>query len=140
MMWDKVADGNLSTLRNLSVYENALPEGQRARLDLTLKVPVSSQLVKDVESALRSANISQLSVTSSGNRISVFYRKGFPFLFILSATLIGMIVLTILIVGWQLWREIVQTIGKPTMILVVVAVVAISLLIAVKSTKLGGSI
>ena len=104
-MWEQVANGAQSELVQLAQYENLIPEGVRGKLVLTLSTPVPSGEVNKLQTVLDNLGVTAASVSSSSNQISITFRKGFPWLAVIVGAILGLIVLAILIVSWQLFKE-----------------------------------
>lgn len=144
MIWTTVAKGNTaSSLSSLASYESLIPEGSKGRLDLFLKSPVSSSILPTLESTLATSGVPEAKVSSSGTTLSIFFRKKFPPLAILAAIVIGLIALAILVVGWQLYKELASTLPMPVLIIGALAVIALIVVITVFIAKnkipVGGS-
>jgi len=105
-MWQQVAEGNAFDLINLSQYEGQLAEGQRGLLELNLTMPVSVGVAQTLEEQLRNAGVIDVRVTTASPMLRIYFRKGFPWLAVIAAVVLGLIVLAILIIGWRLYKEV----------------------------------
>jgi len=119
MQWQQVAQGEMSEMGNLGDYEDRLEEHDKCKLQLNLRAPVPSNIAGQLHTQLRNLGVSESQVSSEGNTLSVTFRKGFPWLAVIVAAILSIIVLAILIVAWQLFREV----GQPTSTLIVVGAI-----------------
>jgi len=104
--WEEVADGSFWQLSNLSQYEPYFKEGSRGLLELDLRLPVSQNVAQDLEDKLREAGVEDVKVRTASPMLQIFFKKGFAWLAVIAAIIIGLIVLAILIVGFRLFREV----------------------------------
>ncbi len=104
--WEEVADGSFWELAGLRQYEPYFEEGSRGLLELDLRLPVSEGVAQELEDKLRDAGMLDVKVRTASPMLRIFFRKGFPWLAVISAIIIGLIVLAILIVGWRLFKEV----------------------------------
>ena len=104
--WQEVAEGNFWQLANLSQYEPYFEEGDRGLLELDLRLPISEGVAQDLEDMLIEAGVPDVKVRTASPMLRIFFRKGFPWLAVIAAIIIGLIVLAILIVSWRLFREV----------------------------------
>jgi cytochrome c-type biogenesis protein CcmH/NrfG len=139
-MWTSVASGGVVDANSLAVYEPQIPEKTRSKLVFSLRASCPAAVAAELKEQLTSRGVAEASVVTSGTSLSVTYRKGFPFLAVIAAAVLGIIVLAILIVSWQLFKEVASTIGPfPTGVLIFAAVaVAIILLIPLMKKSFSG--
>lgn len=104
--WEEVAEGSFWQLANLSQYEPYFEEGDRGLLELDLRLPVSEGVAQDLEDMLIEAGVPDVKVRTASPMLRIFFKKGFPWLAVIAAIIIGLIVLAILIVGFRLFREV----------------------------------
>ena len=104
--WEEVAEGSFWQLADLSQYEPYFEEGDRGLLELDLRLPVSEGVAQDLEDMLIEAGILDVKVRTASPMLRIFFKKGFPWLAVIAAIIIGLIVLAILIVGFRLFREV----------------------------------
>ncbi len=114
--WEEVAEGSFWQLANLSQYEPYFEEGDRGLLELDLRLPVSEGVAQDLEDMLREAGIPDVKVRTASPMLRIFFKKGFPWLAVIAAIIIGLIVLAILIVGFRLFREIPEALQIPLLV------------------------
>ena len=131
MQWVTVAEGSNTDLFNLSQYEEKFAEGQKGLLRLDLRVPAPAEAIGTLEERLRAAGVADLQLSSYGSTIDIRFRKGFPFLAVIAAVVLGLIVLAILVVGWQLFKET----ETPTQIGIIIAIIAVIALIGFLAYK-----
>lgn len=132
-MWKKVTSGDgISSLSTLPRYEDTIEEEQRQKLSLNLRTSVSPDVIDTLQSKLEQAGVAEASVAGTGTGIDVTFRKGFPFLAIVVAAVLGLIVLAILIIAWQFFKEVKEVLPQP--VIIVGAVVGIILLAVIAYT------
>jgi len=112
-MWEEIAQGSLLDFYSgLSQYDHLIPEGSRAMLQLNLRLPVSQEVADEVERALKAAGVPDAKVTASPV-LRIYFRKGFPWLPVVVGVIIPLlIVLAIVVVSWQLFKETGPTTGS----------------------------
>ena len=113
MAWEFIASGGILEAWQLSQYEGYLPEGDRGMLELDLRLPVSQSVALELETQLKQAGVEEVSVTTASPMLRITFRKGFPWLAVIAATILAMIILAVLIVGWRLFKEIVPEEWQP---------------------------
>jgi len=106
-MYKVVAQGGMAELQNLAAYEGAIDEGSRGKLELDLRLPVPDWTVAELEGQLVNARVAEAKVTQSGSRLGISFRKGFPWLAVIAAIVLGLVVIAILIIGWTLFKEVI---------------------------------
>jgi hypothetical protein len=113
MAWLEVANGTGADLNTVTLYEDSfIEEGERARLDCISTVPVPTADIDSLRDSLTYAGVEDLHISSSGNTVSVIWRKGFPW----AAVIILAIVAVIVVVSWLFYREVPSAL-KPIYIL-----------------------
>ena len=115
--WEEVADGSFWELANLSQYEPYFEEGSRGLLELDLRLPVSADMARELENQLIEAGVAGVKVRTASPLLKIYFTKGFPWLAVIAAIILGLIALAILIVGWRLFRDI----GVPVTSLLIIA-------------------
>lgn len=109
MSYELVASGGILDAGQLASYEGQLPEGGMALLEFDLRASVSNDILSNLENQLKARGIPDVRVESASPLVRVYFRKGFPWLAVLAAVILGLIVLAILIVGWRLYKELVES-------------------------------
>lgn len=104
-MWQLIASGEGWNLASVVGYEDEVAEGQRGKLTLSLQNPLSPAIAEDLQSQLDAQGVTEAQVNTYGNNVDVTYRKGFPWLPVIVAVILGLIVLAILIVSWLFYKE-----------------------------------
>jgi len=108
MSYEMVAQGSILDITELSAYDDFIAEGQKTMLELDLRTPVSSSIVSELQSQLMQAGVQEAKVTTGSPLLRIEFRKGFAWLPVIGAIIMGMIVLAILIVGWRLFKDVVS--------------------------------
>lgn len=124
-MWVEVANGSPTEFSSgLEAYDSLLPEGSRALLRLNLTLPVTEGVAQTIEDALVAAGVPEVRVTTSSPVLNIYLRKGFPWLPVIVAVIIPLlIILAITVVSWQLFKEVGPT-NTTLLILLAVGTVA----------------
>lgn len=106
-MWAEVAQGSVLDLYSgMHQYDALIPEGNRAMLQLNLRLPVSRSVAGEIESALKAAGVPDVKVTTGSPVLRIYFRKGFPWLVVIVGVILPLlIVLAITVVSWQLFKE-----------------------------------
>lgn len=112
-MFELVASGGFWELSSLGNYENQMAEDDKGLLELDLTVPVSAGIAQALEDQLRAAGVADVRVTSASPLLRIYFKKGFPWLAVIAAIILGLIVLAILIVGWRLFKDVVPEAWQP---------------------------
>ncbi len=132
MSYEAVVSGSFLDLRNLANYDSAFEEGQRGKLQLNLRATVPSGMVRELEKRLRAQGVEDLSVTGSSRRVDVKFRKGFPWLAVIAATILALAILAVLIMGWTIFKEVVPAkmqaaVGTFGIVVILIALAAYSM-------------
>ena len=124
MSYELIASGGVLDAGQLSQWDSNFAEGQRGMLELDLRLPVSESVAKELENKLSAAGVQDVSVTTASPMLRIKFRKSFPWLAVIAATVLGMIALAILVVGWRLFREVIAVTPEPFQFPVVAAIIA----------------
>lgn len=130
MNWTQIASGNVVSAIEISSYEDQIEEGKHARLTFSLRSAPTQDIITQVQEELNNAGVTEGVASSSGNDLTVTYKKGFPWLAVIVAIVLGLVVLAILIIGWVLFKEVVDVVGPggtTTLIWIAVAVAVVML-------------
>ncbi len=112
MAWEQIASGGLLDATELGGYEETyIAEGQRGLLQLDLRLAVSPSVANLLQSQLQQRGVSEAQVSTDSPVLNISWRRGFPWLAVIVAIILGLIALAILIAGWRFYREIVQDLG-----------------------------
>jgi hypothetical protein len=128
MAWELLANGSLLDARHIAQYESKIQEGQRALLELDLRAPLPPGIVTELETKLRERGVKEIQVSTASPLLRISWRKGFPFLSVVLAIILGIVILAILIVGWRLFREVAGVVPAPVLtsgLILVIAIVAL---------------
>ena len=127
-MWQEVKSGGVTDLGGLRNLEGLFEEGQRGRLDLSLRYPVSQSVAGELQNRLKQTGVEDARVIAAGQQMKIEFRKGFPALAVIAATILALVVLAVLILGWKIFREVVPESLQPLIgtfgLLVALAVLA----------------
>jgi len=107
MAYELISSGSLLDIAELSSYESYIAEEQRAMLELDLRLPVSANVAQTLEDQLKARGIPEVRVATASPMLRVYWQKGFPWLAVIAAAILGLIVLAVVIMGWRLFKEIV---------------------------------
>jgi len=130
-MFELVASGGFWDLSNLGGYESQLAEGDKGLLELDLTVPVSAGVAQTLEDQLKAAGVTGVSVTTASPKLRIYFTKGFPWLAMIAAIILGLVVLAVLIVGWRLYKDVFPTPPPwPVSAAIIIAVVIGAVLVA----------
>ena len=113
MAWELIAFGSFLDATEIATYEGYLPEGAKGAIELDLRLPTPSWLVRELEYLLRQAGVAEVHVSSSGSILRIEYRKGIPWAAVIVAVVLGLIALAILIMGWRFFREVEEFVPEP---------------------------
>lgn len=136
-----IADGNRNNLGRLQSYESHFDEGDTGKISLNCITSYGLGEVRNLLStALKRANVNMPApVKVSGKKILITFKKGFPFLAIILAAIIGISVLYIIIKNWELVKQVAPTVLSaankilPYLPYIVVGVVGIVIVSKTKS-------
>jgi len=137
MAWEQIAGGDLSILKLVDGMERLdrllIAEGQRAKLVLNLRIPALPSAVSELQSKLTQAGVSECQVSSTGTAVEIIWKKNpISWLPVIVIAILGVILLAILIVSWQLFRYLSEFIPAP---LISGGVIILILAIAVLAWK-----
>lgn len=107
MAYELIGSGGILDAVELSSYESQLAEGDKALIELDLRLPVSQGIASELAEKLRQAGVQGVSVTTASPLLRIYFKKGFPWLAVIAAAVLGLIVLAILIIGWRLFKDVV---------------------------------
>lgn len=105
MAYQQIAEGGVLSLVNLGDYEGSFEEGSKGKLELVLRTPVSSDIISELNSIFSSQGIPAYAEAGSPI-LNIYFEKGFPWLAVIVAAVLGLIALAILIVSWRLFKEV----------------------------------
>ena len=137
MSWELITSGGIINAAELVNYEQQyVGEGQRARLELDLRMPVSQDIANQLQNELKQRGVAEVSVKTGSPLLIVEYRKGFPWLAVILAAILAIAVLAILIIGWRIFREVVPEALQPAIgTLLILAGIAVAGLVTYKAVK-----
>lgn len=132
-MWKEVTTGGATDLYKLREYEGYLAEGQRGRLDLNLRFPLSENIRNLLQSRLEQAGVEEVEVSTGSSLLRIQFRKGVPWLGIIVTAILA---LAILIISWRFFKEVVETVSRPVVIAaVVVGIILVAVVVFVFARK-----
>ena len=126
MAFQFIGSGGLLDATELSSYESQLAEGDRALLELDLRLPVSASVAQTLEDQLKQRGIPEVRVVTASPMLRIYWRKGFPWLFVI-ATLV--LLLAILIIGWRLFKEVAAVIPPVPLSIGLIALIVLGIVI-----------
>jgi len=135
MAWKQIASGSFLEAADIERYEAYIGEGQRGLLQLDLRAPVSQGIVTELKNKLNQAGVEEAQVTTGSPVLRISWRKGFPWLGVVVAAILGVILLAILIVGWQLFKEIISVVPDPFKGLAVGGMILVAVVVAALAWK-----
>jgi hypothetical protein len=107
MSWELVGQGNVSQISNVGSYEQDIPEGSRCQVRLSLRQPVTAAAIQEIKAQMVARNVTDGTVSQSGNTVILGARKGFPWLAVIAAIILAIAILLIIILTWQIFREVI---------------------------------
>ena len=110
-MYKQIASGGILDATQLGNYESQFEEGDRGLLELDLRLPVSQDIAQSLEDALRDAGVTNARVTTASPMLRIYFTKAFPWLAVIAATILGIIVIAILVTGWRLYKDVIPLNG-----------------------------
>ena len=125
MGWQQVASGDLGDLMQLQQYEDEVAEGQRALLRLDTNITPPADFVAGIENMLRQKGVPDCSVTTEPKALLVSFRKDFPWLAVVAAVVIGIIILAVVVSSWQLFKEVKEAVPAPVLSIGIIAALII---------------
>ena len=125
MSYQLQASGGIFDVGTISQYETLLGEGDRGLLELDLRLSPPSWVAGELESRLRQKGVEEVRVTTASPILRIQFRKGFPWLAVIAAAVLGLVVLFILIMGWRIFREVIPEALQP-----IAATMGVALLVA----------
>ena len=126
MTWQQVASGDLGDLMNLQQYEAEVDEGQRALLRLNTDITPPQDFVSGIQNILQGKGVPECSVYTEAKALLIRYRKGFHWLTVIAAIVIGIIILAIAISSWQLFKEVSEMLPPTTISIGIILALAIA--------------
>jgi hypothetical protein len=127
MSYELIGSGGIIDAAEFTSYESQLAEGDKALIELDLRLPVSQDIASSLEDQLKQRGIPGVKVVTASPMLQIYFTKGFPWLAVIAAIILGMITLAILIIGWRLYKEVVPAGLQP----VVGAGISIGLLVII---------
>ena len=124
MAWQEVAEGDALDLINLGQYESQLNEGSSNLLQLALRLPVSQGVADDLENLLREAGVEDVRVTIGSPILNIYFKKGFPWLAVITAIILASLVVAALVISWKLFTMVPKA-AIPFLILAGIATVTV---------------
>jgi len=107
-----VASGNKSTIWHLGDYEGRFAEGEKGIVTLKLSGTAGEGMVRMLQASLDFAGVEQWRpVEETPGRLRIYFSKGAPWLAIILAIIVGLVILWLILVGWEL-EKIIPGFGK----------------------------
>ena len=134
--WALVGQGGVTDIGSLSAYENAIPEGSTFQVRLALRTTVAQSIVNEVKSQMIAHGIADADASASGKTMTITGRKGFPWLAVIAAIILAILVLVIIIVSWSIFKKVVPAGLQGTIVtLLIVGAIVLSWVSAEKKSK-----
>lgn len=105
MSWEQVASGSSLDLANIDQFESEFPEGSKGLLTLYCRADISQTLIDELNGLFQEQGVTAYAEAGSPV-VNIFFQKGFPWLAVIAAAVLGLIALAILIVSWRLFKEV----------------------------------
>jgi hypothetical protein len=105
--WELVGQGGSIDIANIAAYEDQIPEGAQFQIGLQLRVPAEASIADTIKSQMTQRGVPDADVTYSGNTMQVYGRKGFPWLAVIAAIILAILVLVIILVNWSIFKRVV---------------------------------
>ncbi len=100
-----VASGGALNLGALSGYESRYAEGDRGRLDVSLRTGLPAPVVDGIEASIRAGGaVLTEPLSMAGSVLRVRFEKRLGALAIIAAAIAAAIVVVTLVLSWKLWR------------------------------------
>ena len=107
-----IASGNRGTITRLGDYEGKFAEGDKGIITLKLSGTAGEGIVRVLQASLDHAGVEQWRpVEETPGRLRIYFSKGAPWLAIILAILLSLIILWLILVGWEL-EKIIPGFGK----------------------------
>ena len=113
MSFKLVSQGSILDSGQMAKWGDFLEEGQRGKLELSLRWPLNQDTLNSLKDQLNSAGVEDVMVMQSGKTLTIYWRQGFAWLPVIAAIILGIIILAVLITGWRLFEEVVPEDLKP---------------------------
>ena len=137
MAYVLVGEGTNQDIASMPSYEYGIEEGSRCQIRINCLFEVPRYVLDALQSTLVYAGVEEVSVTSIGPVVYITFRKGFAWLPIIAAAILGSIALAIVIVTWQIFKE-VGPVGSSFLIIGAVIVIGIAGIAYINQTYPGG--
>ena len=113
MNYQLQASGGIFDVDTISQYEQMLGEGDRGLLELDLRWSAPSWVAGELERRLRQQGVEEVKVTTGSPIIRIQFRQGFPWLAVIAAAVLGLVVLFILIMSWRIFKDVIPEVLQP---------------------------
>jgi len=107
MTWKLIGEGGIIDFSEAYQLEGEIAEGQKALMELDLRLPVSQGVAQELEDRLKEAGVEGCRVTTASPLIKIYFTKGFPWLPVIVGVILAMATLVILIIGWRIFKQVV---------------------------------
>jgi len=107
MTWELIGEGGIIDFSEAYQLEGEIAEGQKALMELDLRLPVSQGVAQELEDRLKEAGVEGCRVTTASPLIKIYFTKGFPWLPVIVGVILAMATLVILIIGWRIFKQVV---------------------------------
>ncbi|MDD5061498.1 MAG: hypothetical protein PHN44_04350 [Candidatus Marinimicrobia bacterium] len=125
MSWEYVGTGGVVDIGRLDKYESSIPEGSKFQVRLALRTSVSQSVVTEIKRQMVARGVTDADATAAGTTMTITARKGFPWLAVIAAIILAVIVLVAIIVSWSIFKEIIPTGAQGALTAVIIIALAV---------------
>ena len=127
MSWEQIAEGPYIQLSGLPQYEPQMAEGAMGLLELNTSINISAGVAQTLQSQLQRRGVAEAQVTTSGNQVNIYWRKGFAWLPVIVAIILGLIILAIVIMSWRFFQDIAAIVPEAIPLLAILGIGVVTL-------------
>ena len=106
MSYELVQRGGIGDYNLFQNAEERIDEGQKMKIVFQLRFGLPDWGIGELNNQLSMQGVTEGYAEEDGQNINVYARKGFPFLAVILAIILAIAIIAILIIGWEIYREI----------------------------------
>mgnify|MGYP005822487669 CR=1 FL=1 len=106
MSYQLVAEGDKADLYDIGKYEAQFAETQRGKLTLKTYADIPDGVASAIEWSCKTAGVQGCKVVTGPGTVDIYFTKGSPALILLLSIILAVTVLMIVLVTWQLFKEV----------------------------------